>query len=216
MHPMKILSRVVIIGFLLTFFLFGLLIFLGHEKSTLESAPGKKSITDTIVDGWEILIPPRDRLSQNQPTTVDDSGLVQCSYQWAVQPLPDVSLEIQDAFKEAGYNEVFVSAEAFGENCIHPETGQTIKFLTMQTDIDIRSPIESVNEKEKIGNKLVEYILVLREIPVESIPGSQPGQVRVSFIGQDDEFNLWFPYQQGLQAVNEGLSGVDLVEALGN
>ena len=118
--------------------------------------------------------------------------------------------------RNQAYPEVLVTAEAFGENCIHPETGQIIKFLTMQTDIHIISRVENLTDKEKIGNKLAEYILVIDNIPVDSIPGTQPGQLQVIFITQNGEINLWFPYEQGLQLVKDGLNGVHLLDALAN
>ncbi len=213
---MKKNGYVVIIILLGAMILFCSLIILGWQKSKPDSSSGKLTIIDYAIHGWNILISQRNYLSENDPLVMEDAGLDQCAYQWAASPLPDVSLEIQGAFQKADHNEVSVTAEAYGENCIHPETGRIIKFLVMQTDIHILSRVEKVTEREKIGNKLVEYILVIDDIPMESIPGSQKGQVQVRFIGQDDEINLWFPYKQGLQAVMNGLSGVDLLEELGN
>jgi len=213
---MKKVRHIVIIIFLINIFLLGSLVILGWERSKPESSSGKMSLIDYAIHGWDILITQGNQLSGNDQLVKEDAGSEPCAYQWATLPLPEVSLKIQDAFQKAGHNDVSVSAEAYGENCIHPETGQVVKFLTMQTDIHILSRVENVTEKEKIGNKLVEYILIIDEIPVESIPGSQKGQVQAIFIGQDDEINLWFSYMQGLQAVKHGLRGVGLLEALGN
>ena len=206
--------QVVIVFLLIVILLAGLLILLGWDKSTSDSSAAGKPIVDYIVDGWEILFSPRDDQYVHQPTAAKDIGSIQCAYQWATQPLPEESLEILDAFRESGYTEVSVSAEAFGENCIHPETGQVIKFLTMQTDIYINSQVESIEDKEAIGNKLAEYLLVLEGIPGK-FPGPQPGQIRVTYIDPDNEFSVWFPYQQGLQSVRDGLMGGDLLKTLG-
>jgi hypothetical protein len=204
-----------IIIILAALFIFSVLIILGWAKSRHESSSDNQSIFDYAGHAWEILVSQGNHLPENELLIEQDTEPVQCGYQWATMPLPDVSGEILEAFRKAGHNEVSVTAEAFGENCIHPETGQIIKFLTMQTDIFILSRVQNLTEKEEIGKKLVEYILVVEGIPEDSLPGTQPGDVRVTFVTQNGEINLWFPYEQGLQAVKDGLSGMDLLEALG-
>ena len=99
---MKKIWRAVIIGILAAIFLFGILFILGWEESKSENSSGNNSIFDAAIHGWDILDSQGNDLSENEPFIEEDNGSVQCGYQWAAMPLPEVSLEIQDAFKESG------------------------------------------------------------------------------------------------------------------
>ena len=84
-----------------------------------------------------------------------------CAYVWATQPLPDLTEKVQAAINAAGLAGVNATAEAFGENCIDPQTNKTRSFATMETDFHITAKVTDLTNTDNLG-KLLEKILPVR------------------------------------------------------
>jgi hypothetical protein len=139
-----------------------------------------------------------------------------CYFNWATQPLPDLSAEIQTAINAAGLRGVLVTAEAYGENCIDAQTNEPVSFATLETDFRIVATITNLNNKDNLGNLLEKILDVLDDFPAGKIPGAQPGYIFVSFRTGSDEINMSFTVTAGNSARAQGQHGKALLEELQN
>ncbi len=138
-----------------------------------------------------------------------------CGWQWATQPLPDLSAQVQAALESAGLEGVTARAEAFGENCLSPDN-EVLRFAAMQTDFRITVEVESLADAERLGMFLEKILIVLDGFPTESTPGPNPGYVGVTFTAGTETLNLWFTATDGESARALGLRGAALLEELQN
>ena len=159
---------------------------------------------------------PDEQGGGNPETAQPPAGSIDepCGYQWASNPLPDISKEIQNMFDEAGLDNLQVVAEAFGENCIRAD-GTIARFLTMQTDIRMTVPVEQVQDLALLGEIAREILRLLVNIPREELAGPNDGYIGIQFTTQTgDILSLWFPKARAVEALQRDLGGADLVEAL--
>ena len=138
-----------------------------------------------------------------------------CYWNWATQPLPELSAQVQAAMEAAGLKGVTATAEAFGENCFNAK-GEVVRFATMETDFRITVQIVSLNDREALGTLLEKILVVLDGFPTETTPGPQPGYVGVTFQSGKDELRLWFLVEEGESARALGLRGAALLDKLQN
>jgi hypothetical protein len=137
-----------------------------------------------------------------------------CYFNWASQPLPDLSAKVQSAINAAGLADVSENAEAYGENCIDSQTNTPVSFGTLETDFHITVKVVNLTDKKNLGNLLEKILVVLDTFPAGKIPGPQPGSINVSFQAGSDELNLMFSVPAGKSARLEGLHGAELLEKL--
>ena len=69
-------------------------------------------------------------------------------------------------------------------------------------------------DEEALGGLLERVLVILDSFPAESIPGSEPGYVGVTFQAGEKELNLWFLVTDGKAARADGLHGAALLEKL--
>ena len=142
-----------------------------------------------------------------------ETGYSECYWNWATQPLPDLSAEVQSALEAAGLTGVTASAEAYGENCI-TGTGVVDHFATMETDFRIRMEVPDLADTAALGDLLEQILVVLDAFPPGATPGPQPGYVGVRFVHGTQDVNLWFSVTYGESARAQGLQGADLFSEL--
>jgi hypothetical protein len=148
------------------------------------------------------------------PATDTPANYQNCYFNWATQPLPELSAQVQATITAAGLTGVIATAEAFGENCYDSQTNKPISFSAMETDFRISVPVDNLADYEKLGNLLEEILTVLDGFPTETTPGPQPGYVGVTFQAGKDELHLWFLVEYGKSARALGLHGAALFEEL--
>ena len=139
-----------------------------------------------------------------------------CYFNWATQPLPDLSTQIQAAMNATGLTGVSAIAEAYGENCYDAKTDQPVGFGAIETDFHITVKVAELTNKDDLGNLLEKILVVLDGFPIGKIPGSEPGYIGVSFQTGNDELNLSFTAKAGKSARDQGLHGAALFEELQN
>jgi hypothetical protein len=142
-----------------------------------------------------------------------EAGYTECYWNWATQPLPDLSAEVQSALEAAGLTGVTAFAEAYGENCI-TGTGVVDHFATMETDFRIRMEVPDLADTAALGDLLERILVVLDTFPPDATPGPQPGYVGVRFVHGTEEINLWFTVTYGESARAQGLHGANLFTVL--
>lgn len=156
-------------------------------------------------------------LSQNETllaVTPDTEAGGQCAYTWTTRSLPEVTDEVSGAFKRAGLYQVEVKAEAYGENCINTVTKSATSFTVVETDFRMVVKVEDIQNQEAAGELLQHIIEILISLPLDTYPGTRMGYAGVRFTDGVDEINHWFELQAGKEAVEQGLRGAALVEAL--
>jgi hypothetical protein len=168
---------------------------------------------------------PRTGVSVQPPSeTITESGTQQtveptqgyesteCGFMWASNPLPELSGDFDKALKEvqpqaSGY------AEAYGENCIDNE-GNVVRFLTMETDFHVTIKVNDLQDRQVLGKLIEQVLAVVAKYPPEDTPGLQPGYVGITFESPTDELRLWFTQTDGETAIENGLRGEELLNAL--
>jgi hypothetical protein len=148
----------------------------------------------------------------NTQTVIADSK--NCAYTWATQPLPALTADVQSAINAAGLTGVKAVAEAYGENCIDPQTNQTRGFATMETDFHITAKVTDLTNTGNLGELLEKILSVLDAFPVGRIPGPEPGIINISFQTGKAESNLSFTTVAWKSARQLGLHGAALFEKL--
>ncbi|NPV75851.1 MAG: hypothetical protein HPY59_05675 [Anaerolineae bacterium] len=137
-----------------------------------------------------------------------------CAYTWTTRSLPDVSEEATAAFNRAGLYHVEVKAEAYGENCVNTLTKSATSFTVMETDFRVIAKVEDIQDQDALGGILYRIIEALLSLPLDTYPGTRMGYAGVRFTDDVGEVNLWFELQAGREAVEQGLRGAALLEAL--
>jgi hypothetical protein len=141
-----------------------------------------------------------------------DSTTTECAYVWARESLPDLSEDFKEALQEVqpqadGY------AEAYGENCIHSQ-GNVVRFLAMETDFFVKLKVRDLDDKQALGEWIEQVLNVVAKFPVENTPGPQSGYVGITFESPGDELRLWFTQMDAEAALENGLQGEELFNAL--
>jgi hypothetical protein len=148
------------------------------------------------------------------PPATDTPVYQNCYFNWATQPLPDLSRQVQAAVEKADLRGVTARAEAYGENCLDAATNKIVGFSAMETDYRITAEVTDLKDTEALGSLLERILVVLDQFPTRSTPGPQPGYVGVRFTAREEELNLWFLMEAAKAAREEGLHGSQLLERL--
>ena len=151
----------------------------------------------------------------NTPATTETPAEVtNCAYAWTQRELPELTDEVNAAFQMAGYSEVDALANAYGENCINPQTNKVVRFSAMQTDFMISVAIEDTDDAEVMGEWIERVLKVLGDFQPGDIPGPNPGYIGISFGTSGDLVSLWFQRKEAEDLLMKGVTGSRLFEAL--
>jgi hypothetical protein len=150
------------------------------------------------------------------PTLTLETEYTGCYFNWATQPLPDLSLEVQAALEAAGLEGFTAIAEAYGENCYDSQTNEVVYFATMETDFRLTVEVDDLEDTVALGDMLELILVTLDQFPPGATPGPQPGYIGVNFVKGEETLYLWFTVIDGESARALGLHGADLLEELQN
>jgi hypothetical protein len=144
--------------------------------------------------------------------TSQDFSTTECAFMWANEALPELSEDFNQALQNTladaeGY------AQAYGENCVTND-GEVIRFLAMETDFYITLKVESIDEKQLLGELVEQAMVVLAEFPTEETPGPQPGYIGIIFETPGDSLRLWVMVIEVESALEDGLQGEELFDTL--
>jgi hypothetical protein len=137
-----------------------------------------------------------------------------CMYVWGNQALPDLSAKVQSAFNTAGLKDIQASAEAYGENCVNPQSNKVRGFATIETDFHITVKVAEFTNTDDLGELLEKILVILDAFPVGKIPGPQPGYISITFQSGKAEWTLSFTASAWKAARLLGLHGAALFEKL--
>jgi hypothetical protein len=139
-----------------------------------------------------------------------------CVWEWAQQDLPEVTILAQKVLDEAGLSEVNVQAQAYGENCNDPmDTNKVQYFATMKTDFSLDAQVESLSDQATLTDSGVKIYTALGTIPEDSLP-NRADVMMVTFSDSRGQSKLLLTsFDQVRAALDKGLRGAALLEALG-
>lgn len=157
------------------------------------------------------LNPPPDTPAPSNPQAPAPES--PCGWVWASQPLPDLSLSIENALRANALPNASARAEAYGENCVDSQ-GNILRFAAMQTDFYIILPAADLSDRDELGALLDATLAVLDQFPASQTPGPQPGYVGITFQANGKELRLWIAPNRLAELRASGLSGAVLFEAL--
>lgn len=150
-----------------------------------------------------------------EPISVEPGGqgyeYTECAFMWANEPLPELSDDFNQALKDISGAEGY--AQAYGENCVSNE-GEVVHFLAMETDFYVTLKVENLEDKQTLGELVEQVMGVLAKFPTDEIPGPQPGYVGINFETPEDEFRLWVTRTDIATALENGIRGEELFNAL--
>lgn len=148
-----------------------------------------------------------------QAAMVDDT---QCGYQWATQPLPDVTAELQKRLERQNTLAAEVNAAAFGENCLLAD-GTVARFLAKQTDLYFQVPVADMEDTRNLGELAEGIILFVEDIPPDLLVGPNEGFIQINYSSAFGQMtSLWFQVSTGRAALDAGLHGEELFAKLLN
>lgn len=159
--------------------------------------------------------PPETPTPSPAPTSTTTLSYTECGWNWATQSLPELSAELESALQEAVQLPADAYAQAFGENCFDGRTNEVAYFAARETDFYITVYAEDLDDRETIGRLTEQILLVLlSRFPVEATPGPQPGYISINFVTDAGELRLRFGWLEAEAALESGLHGASLLEAL--
>lgn len=140
----------------------------------------------------------------------------QCGYQWATQPLPDVTQKIQTRLAKSDLPAMEVNAAAYGENCFLSD-GTIDHFSAKETDLYFTVSVADVSDQQALGDLTEKIIGFVEQIPASTLTGPQEGYVQINFSSHPaGMLSLWFQPSAGRTAIAQGLHGADLISKLLN
>jgi hypothetical protein len=187
------------------------------EKGNLffRSKRGENVFLKSLAIFTFILILAACNLPRSTPTSAAPPGNSQnCYFNWATQPLPELSASVQSSINSVGLKGVIAKAEAYGENCIDPQTNKPIRFAVLETDFRVAVTVTDLGDTTDLGNRLEKILGVLDAFEVGDIPGTQPGYIFVTYRAGSDELNISFTVAAGKSARAAGLHGPALLQEL--
>jgi hypothetical protein len=143
-------------------------------------------------------------------TTVAPSDQLACAYQWAQEPLPELSTEFQRSIQLL-QPEAQANAYAFGENCIRADGTST--FGAMETDFNVTLQVPDLSNAADLGDWIVKVMQVVENIPPDQIEGTKPGKVSMIYQSNGEQKIVNF-YIDQYQALPAGLSNAEIYQAL--
>ncbi|MEN4042369.1 MAG: hypothetical protein ROW39_08500 [Anaerolineaceae bacterium] len=171
---------------------------------------------------WAPLMPERA-----QPTVVtpvetatpynpleEPGGDIRCAYVWDSRPMPEFTLLVQAAYRTARMEHVVANVSGYGENCLDPETKEIVRFLMMRSDFYLSITVENVDDRDALGRELSAAMMVIKGFPDGTFPGTESPSVLVRFEGGENIINLSFSVAEFEQALEDGLAGAALLDAL--
>lgn len=147
------------------------------------------------------------------PESTPTFNPLMCIYVEEFRPLPDLSVDLLDLFDLAGFRDIDVWAEAYGQVCLD-KNKESRDFLPRQTNIRVALSLASLEDLNQVGDRLREVLAVLVSIPQEELPGPDIGTMSVTFYAGGSDLKFLFPIDLARRAYDQGLTGEDLINVL--
>jgi hypothetical protein len=144
----------------------------------------------------------------------DPAADVQCASVWASRHLPEFTELLQAAYRSAQMDEVAADVSGYGENCLHPETKEIVRYTILRSDFYLNLGVPDLNDADALSRKLIGALAILQQFPADTFPGTQSPNIFVRFDSGEETLNLSFAMTDYEQALEDGRRGAALLEAL--
>ena len=132
---------------------------------------------------------------------------ISCAFAWTNQPLEEETARLQDVLVKNGWGSVQGMLMAYGENCLDVSTNRVVRFTPLQTDFYFTVPLSNLSRQDEMGFWAERLLQVAEQIPREELPGTTRGYMSILFENEEGQVRLWFPIEDGLKALENGLRG---------
>ena len=154
-----------------------------------------------------------ETIPSSAPTPVPANA---CAWQRAYRPLgAEMVRSIERDLARTGVRRAVVTGTVLGESCLDAESGEVLYFAPMKTDLTVEVPAGNLNNYAVLSRRAAKTARVLLEYSPGLIPGPAPGQITLVFSAGSTSTRLEFSDEQAARALDEGLEGAGLLEALG-
>lgn len=154
--------------------------------------------------------------TQTRPveTATPTTEVQNCAWAWASVPLADETTRVQEALRLGGLIDVEGSAAAYGENCLDVATNQVVRFAVMQTDFYFTVSMDDPSDKEAMGAMAERLLRVVDQFRPGDVPGANLGYLSIRYTNGVQDTNLWLKLDDAKKALDSGLHGETLFDAL--
>lgn len=139
---------------------------------------------------------------------------IPCAFAWVNQPLEEETARLQDVLVKSGWSTVEGLLMAYGENCLDVSTNQVVRFTPLQTDFYFTVPVASIENQDELGFWVERLLQVAEQLPQNELPGMTRGYMSILFDNGQNQVRLWFPIEEGIKALENGLRGNALFQRL--
>ncbi len=154
-----------------------------------------------------------EAIPDSAPTPVPADA---CAWQWAYRPLgAEMARSIERDLARVGIRRATVAGTVLGESCLDAGSGEMLYFAPMETDLTVEVPAGDLNNDAVLSRRTAKVLGVLLEYSPDLTPGPAPGQITLVFSAGDVSTRLEFSDEQAARALDQGLEGAALLEALG-
>lgn len=148
------------------------------------------------------------------PSVTKEPSSAGMSYNWATKSLPNESALLQNSLQSLGLTFISARAEAFGENCYDSTSREAVSFATMETDFHVSVAVDSLDNKEEMGNIAYTIIKAILDFPQGTFPGPKSGYIGINYKSATSELNLWFQISFIQNDILNGTKGTELFDKL--
>ncbi|MBN8594044.1 MAG: hypothetical protein J0M33_19980 [Anaerolineae bacterium] len=149
-------------------------------------------------------------------TATSSPAYLQCAWQWASEPLPEMTQQVQDWLTEAEFR-AGVFAEAYGENCLDYRSGTpaVAYFAAMTTDFHLNIYSLTLTNAPALAESYMKAYELLVEFSAEADLPARLGYLTVTFNAPGYFTTVRAMFSEVEALLDNGLTGQSLLEALG-
>ncbi|MGA7730824.1 MAG: hypothetical protein WCD37_06085 [Chloroflexia bacterium] len=125
-------------------------------------------------------------------------------------PVEPLQVKIKAGLEADGVKVNDLQVEGLGEECAN-RSGPGNSSCCMATNVTISLAVDDLKDREALGNLLGKALKV-----IFGVEGYAGGHVNTTFVASGGQEQLTFEGYAGQQALDEGLSGAALLDALAN
>jgi hypothetical protein len=153
--------------------------------------------------------------STHSSTPASSPAYLQCAWQWATEPLPEITQLVQDWFTEADFR-AGVFAEAYGENCLDYRSGTPTVgyFAAMTTDFHLNIYSLNLTNASALAESYVKAYELLVAFSAEADLPARLGYLTVTFNAPGYFTTVRAMFSEVEALLDDGLTGQALLEAL--
>ena len=153
--------------------------------------------------------------STHSSTPASSPAYLQCAWQWATEPLPEITQMVQDWFTEADFR-ARVFAEAYGENCLDYRSGTPTVgyFAAMTTDFHLNIYSLNLTNASSLAESYMNAYELLIDFSAEADLPARLGYLTVTFNAPGYFTTVRAMFSEVESLLDDGLTGQALLEAL--